>query len=164
MFQTMVTLNCITVNTDASYSHQRQSAGYAFWIKCDLFKIQKGGTFKSLPKNPLEAEMMCIANALHTLSTYDRLPKCKLIVVNSDCLNCFKLIYRKSPSKAGRKVYEIVRELKKKASVPKVEFRHVKAHSGKGDARSYVNEWCDTEAKKWMRGHNNSIKDELNKN
>jgi len=31
------------------------------------------------------------------------------------------------------------------------EFRHVKAHSGKNDARSFVNEWCDKEAKKWMR-------------
>lgn len=30
----------------------------------------------------------------------------------------------------------------------KIEFRHVKSHTVICDARSYVNEWCDTEAKK----------------
>ena len=28
-----------------------------------------------------------------------------------------------------------------------IEFRHVKAHTGKDDARSYVNDWCDKNAK-----------------
>ena len=32
-----------------------------------------------------------------------------------------------------------------------IEFRHVKAHSGVKDKRSYVNEWCDAEAKKQLR-------------
>ena len=134
MFQTMAMLNCITINTDASYSHQRQSAGYAFYIKCDLFKIQKGGRFKSVPSGPMEAEMMCIANAIHTLANHPSLPHCRLVVINSDCMNCFKLMYRKSPNKIGRKVHALIKELKTKAKMPRVEFRHVKAHSGKGDA------------------------------
>lgn len=32
-----------------------------------------------------------------------------------------------------------------------IEFRHVKAHSGVDDKRSYVNEWCDKEAKRRLR-------------
>ncbi len=144
-------INCITVNTDASFSHQKDAAGYAFYIKCDLFKIQKGGMFKKMPKNPMEAEMMCIANALFTLSAQKELPKCRLIVINSDCLNCFGLIKKKSPNVIGRKIYEILRELRKKTAMPKFEFRHVKAHNGSLDARSFVNNWCDKEAKRWMR-------------
>lgn len=144
-------INCITVNTDASYSHKKNAAGYAFYIKCDLFKIQKGGMFKTMPDNPMDAEMKCIANALHTLSSQKELPKCRLIVINSDCLNCFGLIKKKSANSTGRKIYNILRELRKKTGMPKFDFRHVKAHSGVKDARSYVNEWCDKEAKKWMR-------------
>ena len=29
------------------------------------------------------------------------------------------------------------------------EFRHVKGHSGKKDNRSFVNEWCDKESRKY---------------
>jgi hypothetical protein len=32
-----------------------------------------------------------------------------------------------------------------------IEFRHVNAHSNVNDKRSYVNEWCDSEAKKELR-------------
>ena len=48
---------------------------------------------------------------------------------------------------------DLIRKLK-----IEVEFRHVKAHSGINDSRSYVNEWCDAEAKKQMWSKVNSIK------
>ena len=35
--------------------------------------------------------------------------------------------------------------------MPNFEFRHVKAHNGVPDARSFINDWCDKEARKWMR-------------
>lgn len=143
-------INCITVNTDASYSHQRNAAGYAFYIICDLFKIQKGGMFKKMPKNAMEAEMMCIANALHTILVQKELPKCKIIVINSDCLFCFPLVSKKSKNAIGRAIYRILRDLRKRLGMPKFEFRHVKAHTNVQDARSFVNRWCDAEAKRWM--------------
>jgi len=33
----------------------------------------------------------------------------------------------------------------------RVTTRHVKGHTSNPDARSYVNRWCDREAKKHMR-------------
>ena len=140
-------LNCITINTDASFSYDKQCGGYAFYIICDLFKV--------VPKNSIDAEMMCMANAIYTLLAQKELPQTKLIVINSDCLNSFPKIKRKSDSDAGRKVAILLRDLRRRMAhnetLPKFEFRHVKGHSSKQDARSFVNRWCDSEAKKWMR-------------
>lgn len=151
----MKQVNCITINTDASFNSQKKVGGYAFYIVCDLFRVQKSGAFKVHPNNSMEAEMMCMVNALHTLLNQKELPSTKLIVVNSDCLFAFERISRKSQDVIGRKIAYYIRQIRIKTAInsiiPKYEFRHVKAHSGKGDARSWVNEWCDKEAKKWMR-------------
>lgn len=149
-------VNCITVNTDASFNQQHKIAGYAFYIKCDLFKIQKSGMFKKQPKTAMEAEMMCMANALYTLLAQKELPTTKWIIINSDCLFSFKRITRKSKDAIGKQVAEMLRKVRLKTSykdviIPNFEFRHVKAHNGTPDARSYINTWCDKEAKKWMR-------------
>ena len=153
----MPNVKCITVNTDASFHPELKVGGYAYYIVCDLFKIQKSGMFKKNPKTAMDAEMMCMANALHCLLVQKELPNTKWIVINSDCLFSFEKIKRKSQNEVGRKVAEILREVRQKTSMPKYEFRHVKAHNGTPDARSYVNDWCDKEAKKWMR----KAKDEI---
>jgi ribonuclease HI len=148
-------VNCITINTDASFHPTHKVGGYAFYIVCDNFKIQKGGSFKINPKNSTEAEMMCMVNALHTLIVQPTLPKTKLIVINSDCLFAFDKIKRRSDHKLGKMIAEKLRTLRILTSyrgvMPEYNLRHVKAHSDNPDARSWVNNWCDQEAKKWMR-------------
>lgn len=148
-------VRCITINTDASFNIRDRVGGYAFYIICDLFRIKKGGLFKVQPKSAQEAEMMCMANALYTILLQKELPETNLIIVNSDCLFSFHKIGLKKDG-VGKTVAKILKEVRHKTSLrgvvmPKFEFRHVKAHSGKNDARSIVNEWCDQEAKKWMR-------------
>lgn len=144
-------VNCITINTDASYHPDYKIGGYAFYIVCDLFKIQKGGKFKTQPKSSQQAEMMCMANALATLLIQKELPNAKWIIINSDCLCAFEKIKLKSQDHIGKKVAQILRQIRKATDMPQFKFRHVKAHSGVDNARSWVNEWCDNEAKKWMR-------------
>lgn len=148
-------VRCITINTDASFNYQKKVGGYAFYIICDLFKIQKGGMFKVQPKNPMEAEMMCMANALQTLLNQKELPSTNLIVINSDCLFSFDRIGLKKDG-VGKVVAQILRKVRlemawKGIVMPEFDFRHVKAHTDNKDARSMVNGWCDKEAKKWMR-------------
>lgn len=148
-------VKCITVNTDASFSKEEKVAGYAFYIVCDLFKITKGGIIKSNVETPQDAEMMCMANALYSLLKQPSLPSTNLIIINSDALTTFEKIGLKKKG-VGKRVAEILRQLRKEASyrevvMPKFEFRHVKAHNGTPDKRSFVNNWCDKEAKKWMR-------------
>jgi ribonuclease HI len=148
-----MTLHCITINTDASFHPVHQKGGYAFYIISDLFKIQKGGMFKHEPKTPQEAEEMCIGNAIATLLAQSELPTCKLLIINSDCKYAFNAIKNPSGIKqtTARKVYELLHELVEKLGNPEYQFRHVKAHTNITDKRTWVNDWCDKEAKKWMR-------------
>jgi ribonuclease HI len=148
-----MTVNCITINTDASFHPVHKKGGYAFYIICDLFKIQKGGMFKDEPKSAQEAEEMCIGNAIATLLAQKELPSCKLLVINGDCKFAFNAIKNPSGMKqtTARKVYELLHELIKQLKDPVYQFRHVKAHAEIKDKRTWVNDWCDTEAKKWMR-------------
>lgn len=150
----MKQLRCITINTDASFHPVHGVGGYAFYIVCDLFKIQKAGMFKVSPNNAQEAELMCMANALHTLLNTKELPSTKLIVINSDALYSFEKIGLKKQG-VGKVVAQFLKQVRHKMqngnTLPSFDIRHVKAHVEIKDARSWVNDWCDKEAKKWMR-------------
>ena len=147
-------VGCITINTDASFHPYYKVGGYAFYIVCDLFKIQKGGMFKNKAKNSQDCEAMAIANAIHTLIAQKELPSTTYIVINSDCISAYQAVGLKRKG-IYKITAEALRSLRKrtigKKGVPKFQFRHVKAHNGTPDARSYVNDWCDNEAKRWMR-------------
>jgi ribonuclease HI len=142
----------ITINTDASYNtHKRGCAGYAFWIVCNLFKIQKGGMFKKRePANPIEAEIMCIGNAIATLLAQKQIPEVDWVLLNSDCVPGMDTI-EAAKTPLGKQVKKLWLQLKSKTGAKTMVMRHVKAHTGANDPRSFVNEWCDKEAKKWMK-------------
>jgi ribonuclease HI len=162
-------VNFITINTDASFNRKNGVCGFAFYIICDFFKITKGGAFKGRASSAMEAELWAMANALHTLEAQADLPEVKkAIIINSDCLWAFRQISLKSKNEAGRKVAQILKRLRKKTANrwgirPAFEFRHVKAHNGTPDARSWVNDWCDKEAGKWSRIASKKFDEILNK-
>lgn len=152
----------VTINTDASFCHQTKATGYAFWIVCDRGKILKSGNLKGAV-TPLECEMKCLANALHILekSEYNDGGISK-IYINSDCKNMFKRISLNTTCQLGKHIFQSIsriKKLRKDQTFKKFyELRHVKAHNGTKDARSYVNDWCDREAGKWMRLQRASIR------
>lgn len=149
----------VTINTDASFNLKHQIGTFAFWIVSNEFKILKSGALRKKVTRPEIAEFRCIINALHVLFNED-CSRVKKIIVNTDCLNVIHLVNKdkKAIARYGLKSWGIplvskLEELRSKnplvKSIP-VELRHVRSHTGIGDARSYVNEWCDTEAKKRM--------------
>ena len=142
----------ITINTDASYHIEKKVGGYAFYIVCDLFKIRKGGMFKNSPANSTEAEMMSIANAIATLLAQKELPKVKWLIINTDSIPAITRIKKaaRTGNDLDKQVELLLRKLKSRLSA-KSKIRHVKAHSKIDDARSKANDWCDKEAKRWMR-------------
>lgn len=143
-------VTCITINTDASFHPEYKVGGYAFYIICDLFKIQKGGKFKTQPKDSTHAEVMCIGNAIATLLAQKELPECLWLVFNTDSKMGMDMIKRRRTT-LGVKVDTLRQQLIKRLGSRKNKMRHVKAHKGTPDARRWVNDWCDKEAKKWMR-------------
>jgi ribonuclease HI len=154
-----ITIMLVTLNTDASFHYQLKYGAYAFWAVSNQFKITKSGVFKSKCINPDDAEAKCIINALKiVLLAHNGITK---VIVNTDSLNAIALlkydkVHMKKYMGNNMKMWSHIRgaynkvlhESKNKAVI---EFRHVKAHTGINDKRSYVNDWCDSDAKKQLR-------------
>lgn len=148
----------VTINTDASFSRKHQVGTFAFWIVCDRFKILKSGRLRKQITRPEIAEFKCIINAMHVLLN-ENISDIHQIVINTDCLNVIHLIERdkKNINRYGLKSWgqylvarlDLLRMEKKAFHIP-IKMKHVKSHTGIGDARSWVNEWCDTQAKAEM--------------
>ena len=146
----------VTINTDASFHPILKYGAYAFWAISNDFKITKSGVFRKKCKTPDDAEAKCIVNALTIIIKAHK--GISRIIVNTDSLNAIAYltndknhVSRYCLSSAKRRQFsKMLSELKSIQNV-KIEFRHVKAHSGISDKRSYVNEWCDKEAKKQLR-------------
>lgn len=147
----------ITINTDASFCPNKKVGGYAFYIKCDDFKITKSGIIREVHGSS-DAELKAIGNAIHTLLHCKDLPSFAWIIVNTDSMVAMKWLKVKKDSghKSTELVKNLIKRLERRIGGTKIEFRHVKAHSGKADARSWVNEWCDREAKIYMRSQRGS--------
>jgi ribonuclease HI len=145
----MSPVSTITINTDASHHPDYKIGGYAFYIVCNHFKIMKSGVFKTKPANSTAAETMCIGNALAELAKMD-LPKTTFLIINTDSKHSIGNIER-SYNPLSEEVNKIWQKVIEKTGSTKNEFRWVRAHSKVKDARSYVNEWCDYNAKKEMR-------------
>jgi ribonuclease HI len=147
----------VTINTDASFHLSLKYGAYAFWAICNDWKITKSGVFRKKCLTPDDAEAKCILNALHVvLKAHKGISK---IIINTDSLNAIAYLtndtahvrrYKLSTSQRVRfsKMFIDLRRTYQK--VP-IEFRHVKAHTGINDRRSYVNEWCDLEAKRQLK-------------
>ena len=153
-----------TINTDASFSPNHKIGGYAFWAVSNAFKITKSGAFKKPVTDPTDAEIKCIINALMTvLHGCTGITK---VTINTDSMNAIHVLtndkdaqrrftggYKKGAN--YRAAYHKV--LRGSKSVVTIEFRHVKAHTGDSAARSWVNNWCDVEAKKAKWNKINSL-------
>lgn len=140
----------VTINTDASFNHQHKIGGFAFYIRFGNVRIRYAAAFKNPVASAHEAEVLAIGNALHTLLKRTDLVRVYWLVVNSDCkLAMEDILQGKTP--AGKKVKAIWTKVRKQLRITKHAFRHVKAHNGTPDARSYVNDWCDRQARKQMR-------------
>jgi len=145
----------VTINTDASFSRKHKLGAYAFWIVCDLGKMLKSGVVKNA-ESIIHCEMAAIANALFLFKKSDLNKGVHKIIINSDCEQAFFHIKRKSKYKEGSYIYRKMREIKYKSKstrYPLYKFfnlRHVKAHTENNDSRSWVNNWCDKEAKKQL--------------
>lgn len=157
----MIKIMLVTINTDASV--RKTFAGYAFWIVCDAGKIQKAGKIRNLVQSSSDAETMCIANAIHTLK-HSKFKGITKVIINTDSKCAMEMLTNKAKSRVKNDLFLIVQEcqfnmmefcLNNGFSIRDTnkifEFRHVKAHSGIKDNRSFVNEWCDKESKRYSK-------------
>lgn len=151
----------VTINTDASFSNKYKRGAYAFWIVSDKGRILKSGPIRNACHDSSDAEMRCIINALHVVSSDPELNKPgNLIIINTDSMNAIHVLtgdkWAKRRYGLNKKGYihliqaEFQKVGKKLSRDIVLSLRHVKSHTGLGDRRSYVNEWCDKAAKEEM--------------
>lgn len=158
-----------TVNTDAGFSHN--SGSYAFWIISNQGKIQKAGVIRKETSSSTQCEIMAISNALHTLK-HSKWIEIDKVIINTDSKGSIEFLSNIKSTKAET-LKDCIEEcrflmmevcLKYGKGIRDIktffDFRHVKAHTNKKDARSIVNSWCDNECKKYLKI---SIKNKLNR-
>jgi ribonuclease HI len=144
-----------TINTDASFSRRNKRGTYAFWSVFNGGTIKRSGILRGKVSDSTEAEIKCILNALYK-TLYDE-AEITRVIVNTDSMHAIYILEgdqeRISKHRIKDREYLRYRFNKIKKEFPCVvnySFRHVKAHSGIKDARSYVNDWCDAQAKGQM--------------
>lgn len=133
----------VTVIADASFCPQTRAGGWAAWLTSDKGRKQHAGCFHDLPKSPTEAELWAVLNGIWLAFELGATH----ILIQSDCTGALKLIDDGIP------------ELSLFAGVF-IRTKHVKGHTQTKDARSYVNRWCDSEAKKHMRKQRTLLENE----
>jgi ribonuclease HI len=149
MFKNM--LNNATITTDASFYTHYKIGSYAFWITTSKGSFKQSGVLKGNVYNSTEAEMKAITNALYFLSQLNQ--NWYAIRINTDSEQAKKHLDQKQKTKNEifLKLYHTFTSLKNEIKWKKFKICHIKAHTNNADSRSYVNSWCDLEAKKQLK-------------
>ena len=124
---------------------------YAYSIVCDAFRVKRGHYFRAEVNCSHDAETMCIGNALYELLQDNRLTRANLVVVNTDCMVAINRLEACTKHHGVTAQVKLIETVLKKKLKCRIEYRHVKAHNGTPDSRSWQNDWCDKEAKKWRK-------------
>lgn len=149
----MQEFNNVTITTDISLNQQRKKAAYAFWISTELGAIKRSGMLKGKHSNVPLAELMCIANAVHFFIKTGL--KTKRLIINTDNQGGQVLLIKNGKEGRNKQVDVVARLINETVNgkYEEVVFRHVKAHKGTRDKRSYVNDWCDRESRSVLRNY-----------
>lgn len=135
----------LTVFSDGSYDHRSKMGGYAFFVRDDKTIIKLSFPMKWPVDRSQDVELFAMCHAIQ--HAVNQLPHMEgdVIVAQTDCLNVIQIFERKSDLGA-KSILDLVvsRGLQ-------LRFKHVKAHTGADDRRSWVNRWCDYAAKREQR-------------
>lgn len=141
-------MKCLTVFSDASFDRSG-AAGYAFFVRDEETIIKRAFTLRWKAGRSTEVELFAMCHAiLHAIDNLSHQPG-DVIVAQSDCthvLHCFK-------SQTTNEALSVLGAVG--VAGLSLRFKHVKAHTGTEDRRSYVNRWCDIQARREMRKQRN---------
>lgn len=154
----------ITVFTDASFCHNTKAAGGAFWARGTDAKASDAFSFKEAEQSH-DCEVIVACEAILKIADHPELgpmvalgPKTRIVLV-IDCLTVKQVLEGPTSTKlcalARRRVNQ-VKSLQKRLRFW-LKINHVKAHSGQGTPRQWVNTWCDEQARAKMQEMRDAI-------
>jgi ribonuclease HI len=160
-----------TIFADASYDARNKAAGWAAWIKADgRASAMASGAFKALPSTSSDAELLAIANAMHSANRLGMIDQGAEILLQSDSVHALSIVLWAIPGSVerrhansaaivrskkpklkddSRKAVEVIRAIVDARGL-KVACRHVRGHT-EGAGRQYVNRAVDAAARTRMR-------------
>jgi ribonuclease HI len=145
----------ITIYTDAGFCYKTQIASWACFIKTDGFNHSHDGVIKENCKNPLQAEIKAIGNAIFIAGKLISGINNYHLVVVTDSQASIDYFENKVKRKFNNDAYKITdnkQTLDLVASIKSritssVSFKKVKAHSNNDGKRSYINSKVDAACK-----------------
>ena len=152
----------LTVFADASWDRRgKQAGGFAYWVRGDGSKrICASGEWPCPNNHEAETVGLCCA-ILAAINGFETQPG-GAIVAQSDSLRALGVlmtlgarpakttdhpICENHGSRTSREFAKLAMDAANAAGL-KVWLKHIRAHTGIDQPRSFVNEWCDREAKK----------------
>jgi ribonuclease HI len=138
-----------TLLVDASWCPKTGAAGYGYWIASDRGKLGGGAPMNGKLSSSNIAEMQAICNALFIVKKIGYILPGERVLIQSDsqaAILAFKKerIINLDDEKFAIKVFN------KLSKDVEINFRHVKGHTGRGEARFLANKHCDKHAKRSM--------------
>lgn len=157
----------ISIFTDASCVQGH--CGYGFYIGCTKGKLMKAGNLRVKTDDTILAELHCLANALHTLK-FCRFKPISRVWVFMDLMSAVERMngevrsFRKSEHrKVTEEIYFLMLDICIANEKPIRDvntiftFQHVRAHTGRRDILSKINNWCDVNARKYAKAASKKI-------
>ncbi len=136
----------VTIYTDASIK-KNGKATYAFRAKSLYGTLTgKGLITDDIGRSTNRAEHFAIRTAIKKVMT--TWTDSTVYFINTDSLRCCETYWNLGGIKKGGRSKDIIKEAKKvvkyfKEKNLEIRLKHIKAHTGKSDTRSWLNNWCD---------------------
>jgi len=142
----------VTIYTDMSLD-VNGNAAYAFRARSDK-GLLKGGDIVTID-NPTTNKAEYYAIRMAMWAVINKWDNVSCLFINTDCKSACVAHWRLEgfdkrkkggiPHDIKEDVINVINYFKQKKIT--LRFKHVRAHQGTGNVRSWLNDWCDTQAK-----------------
>ncbi len=142
----------ITVFSDASFDHKTKASGYAAWFRDDFQHIHRiSGGHAELVDSSSEAECVALCIAIVSAIRILQHQPGDIISLQSDCIHALKVLQGEVKATMIELQFSAWARVAWLEAGLSLKPKHIKAHTGLTDRRSYVNTFCDEESRRRMR-------------
>jgi ribonuclease HI len=131
---------------DASYCPETGAAGWAAWVRSDVGRVQRAGVLPAYVEHSLHAELAAVFAGLYVAKR--AWPELPAVLVRTDCQGILAHITRESEEPAD----PVLRRLRERIDSVGVVVTAawVRGHAGGKHTASWLNCWCDAQARTQM--------------
>lgn len=146
-------LDTVTVICDASWCPYTRAAAWAMWLRMgDKKPYKRAQVFKKKPPSAHKAELYACVNSIAI--ALDK--GANLIFVQNDCQGAVDKI-----NQGCRELNDVLKKVKRPVTI---RARWVPGHTSGSTKRTWVNNWCDEQAKTLMREKRDKIQKKKREN